>query len=253
MINRLISYTFVIFATAFLVPFFFASLIVWVLTAWFDRRLVILNLSTCLLGSFYLWIFPTWSVSVKGREKLKKNTPYMIVSNHQSQLDILIACRLFFPFKWVSKAEMFYLPFLGWIMYLNRYIKIKRGRRSSIREMLDDSEKALLEGSSLFFFPEGSRSENGVLGSFKKGAFIIAQKAKVPIIPVAINGTKDALPKHKMVSYGRHLLRLKVLDEIPYEKYKSMPADKIAKMVRSIIADHLDDDCKKEETAPKHV
>jgi 1-acyl-sn-glycerol-3-phosphate acyltransferase len=69
---------------------------------------------------------PAWSVQVLDRHKIRKNVTYMVVSNHQSQLDILVAFRLFFHFKWVSKAQIFKLPFIGWNMVLNEYIKIER-------------------------------------------------------------------------------------------------------------------------------
>jgi len=100
----------------------------------------------------------------------------MIVSNHQSQLDTLVAFGLFFPFKWISKAEVFRLPFIGWNMTLNRYIKLKRGDRKSIQKMMTECEKMISKGNSLYFFPEGTRSKTGIIKPFKPGAFILAKR-----------------------------------------------------------------------------
>jgi 1-acyl-sn-glycerol-3-phosphate acyltransferase len=92
--------------------FFIAALVIWALTVPVDRRLVVLHLFTSFWASLYLWIMPAWSVNVDGRRPYAWKRNYVIVSNHQSQLDILVAFRLFIPFKWVSKAEVFKLPFI---------------------------------------------------------------------------------------------------------------------------------------------
>jgi 1-acyl-sn-glycerol-3-phosphate acyltransferase len=116
---------------------------------------------TSFWACLYLWIVPAWSVTTAGRHKIRRGATYIVVSNHQSQLDILVAFHLFFPFKWVSKAEVFNLPFIGWNMVLNRYIRLKRGDKESIRQMMAACEKALARGCSVFFFPEGTRSRTG--------------------------------------------------------------------------------------------
>jgi 1-acyl-sn-glycerol-3-phosphate acyltransferase len=194
---------------------------------------------TSFWASLYLWAMPVWSVSVKGRDKIRKGMNYIIVSNHQSQLDILVAFRLFFPFKWVSKAEVFRLPFIGWNMVLNRYIKVKRGNKASIQKMMGDCEKSILQGNSLYFFPEGSRSRTGQLMSFKPGAFILSKKMKKPILPIIINGTKNALPKHSLNFHGRHHIEIKVLDEIAYSTIAELTVTQLAEAVRRQMADHI--------------
>ena len=94
---------------------------------------------------------PAWCVHVDGLRQDAWKRNYVIVSNHQSQLDILVAFRLFIPFKWVSKAEVFKLPFIGWNMSLNRYIKLNRGDKDGSARMLADGEKSLSLGNSIFF------------------------------------------------------------------------------------------------------
>jgi len=205
----------------------------------FDRRLVGLHMFTSFWACLYLWTMPAWSVTAAGREKIRPDATYVVVSNHQSQLDILVAFRLFFPFKWVSKAEVFRLPFIGWNMVLNRYIRLKRGDKESIRQMMAACEKALARGCSVFFFPEGTRSKTGELKPFKPGAFILAHKMKLPILAVAIDGTRNALPKHSVNFHGRHAFRVEVLEEIPYAAFARLNVEETAEIVRQKIARHL--------------
>ncbi|MEE4113110.1 MAG: lysophospholipid acyltransferase family protein [Desulfobacteraceae bacterium] len=195
---------------------------------------------TSFWACLYLWIVPAWSVTTAGRDKIRRDATYIVVSNHQSQLDILVAFHLFFPFKWVSKAEVFNLPFIGWNMVLNRYIRLKRGDKESIRRMMAACEKALTQGCSVFFFPEGTRSRTGRLKPFKPGAFILAHQMKLPILAVAINGTQKALPKHSLNFHGRHDIRIEVLKEIPYEQFAHLSVEDTAEMVRRHIAVHID-------------
>ncbi len=164
---------------------------------------------------------------------------YVIVSNHQSQLDILLAYRLFFPFRWVSKAEVFWLPFIGWNMLLNGHVKLKRGDKESIRQMIRQCEQLLEQNISIMMFPEGTRSKTGILKPFKPGAFILAKKMKKPILPIVINNTKNALPKHSLVLRGNSRMAIKVLDEIPFATIKDMEIDEIAGMVQKMISSHV--------------
>lgn len=219
--------------------FFVLALTIRIVSQWFDKRLVILHMFTSFWASLYLWVMPAWSVTVAGREKIRRQAQYIIVSNHQSQLDILVAFRLFFPFKWVSKAEVFRLPFIGWNMYLNRYIGLKRGDRESIRQMMQACERALDAGCSLYFFPEGTRSRTGQMKPFKPGAFILAKQTQVPILPVIIDGTRAALPKYSLNFHGRHPIRIKVLDVIPPSDFTDLTIAQLSEMVRARIAAQL--------------
>lgn len=241
MSNRIISICFLAFIVASSAFFYVIALLIWLCTVLFDRRLVVLHMFSSFWASLYLWLMPAWSVSTKGREKIKKGKTYMVVSNHQSGLDILVAFRLFFPFKWVSKAEMFKVPFIGWNMLLNRYVKLRRGEKESIKQMMVECEKTISNGSSVYFFPEGTRSPTGIVKEFKAGAFILAQKMKIPILPVVINGTKNALPKHSLNFHGKHNIMIEVLDELPYESFAQLSAEETALKVRKIIIEHVDE------------
>ncbi len=219
---------------------FAGALVVWLLTVAFDRRLVILHLYSCFWASWYTWASPFWKVEIHGKEKIDRRKVYVMVSNHQSMLDILVLYRLFVHFKWVSKAELFRIPLSGWNMSMNRYIRLHRTSRTSIRRMMEDSRKALEEGSSLMIFPEGTRSATGELGRFKEGAFRLAIEARKPILPIVLYGTGDALPKHGFWVRGRHRLQVWILDEVPVERVTSMGVEELTEYVRTLIATKLE-------------
>ncbi len=240
MITRILSYLLVL-VIAVTFPFFYVGAVtIWLLTVWWDKRLVILQQYTCFWGSFYTWIFPLWRIKIDGRKNIKRGAKYVVVSNHQSQLDILINFRLFFHYKIVSKTEMFKVPFMGWNMTLNRYIMLKRGDKESIAEMMKHCERTLAEGSSVLLYPEGTRSKDGKIQSFKTGAFNLAKKMQVPILPIIITGTSEALPKHKMNTSGICRIHERVLEPIPYEKFAHMPVHDVAEMVHNIMKKELE-------------
>jgi 1-acyl-sn-glycerol-3-phosphate acyltransferase len=220
---------------------FLVALTIWLVTLPFDKKKKILHLFTCAWGALYIRMFPTWRTNIIDRKNFKNNKTYIVVSNHQSQLDILLAFNLFKHYKWVSKAAIFKVPFIGWNMYLNRYVRLVRGDKESIKEMYRVSEERLQEGSSVYFFPEGTRSPDGKVKNFKPGAFAIAHKMKLPILPIAISGTEAALPKYTMKYTGSHKMYLKVLEEIPYEAFSSLSIEETADMVKTIISDNVEE------------
>ncbi len=239
MIDRIFSYSYIVFIALTSLGFFVIALMIYLVTFLFDRRLALLHLFSSFWASCYIWCMPSWSVTIRGRENLDWEKSYILVSNHQSQLDILVAYGLFYPFKWVSKAEVFNLPVIGWNMRLNGYIQLKRGNKDSVRTMMRTCERHLAQGCSIFFFPEGTRSRTGEIGVFKPGAFILAKKMKCSIIPIAINGTINVLPKNTLVFHGRHQMDLTVLDEIPFHEFQALEPEKIAQMVREKISLHV--------------
>ncbi len=200
---------------ALTLPLFFAgALAVFVVTAPFDRRRVALHLFSCFWATFYVWANPFWRCRVLGREKLPWRAPAVIVANHASLVDILVVYALFRPFKWVSKAENFRIPFIGWNMVLNGYVPLTRGAAESARRMVARCHELLAAGAPVLLFPEGTRSPDGRLRPFKDGAFLIAGQAGVPLIPVAISGTYETLPKRGIVLRNRMRAVVEVLDPI---------------------------------------
>jgi 1-acyl-sn-glycerol-3-phosphate acyltransferase len=196
-------------------PLFFApAAIIWLVTWPFDRRRALNHLYGCFWASCYVWANPLWRLSIEGRERLPWKGPAVIVANHLSLLDILVLYGLFRPFKWVSKAELFRIPFVGWNMTMSGYVPLWRGDRESIKQMMAACRAHLDRGSPLLIFPEGTRSKDGKLQPFKDGAFRLACEAGCPIIPVAVSGTWAALPKHGLVLRQRMRARVKVLAPI---------------------------------------
>ena len=239
MIRGLLSAVFWAFLTLSSVTLFPVAVLVWLVSLPFDRRLVALHQFTCFWGSLYTWLNPAWPVRIDGREKIDPETAYVIVANHLSLLDILVLFRLFAHFKWVSKVENFRVPFIGWNMKLNRYIELKRGDRESVLRMLRLSEEALHGGSSVMMFPEGTRSTTGRMQPFKTGAFDLAKQARAPILPLALHGTSDALPKRGFILQGRHEIRISVLDPLPFDAFAAQSVEALTERVRERIAERL--------------
>lgn len=125
-------------------------------------------------------------------------------------------------------------------MVLNRYIKLNRGSTASNREMMLACEKTLEAGSSILMFPEGTRSPDGEIRSFKKGAFELALKTKKSILPIAIEGSSKALPKKGFILKGKHQIRVQVLDEIPYQNFANDSVDTLTEKVHLIIKDEIE-------------
>jgi len=140
-------------------------------------------------------------VKVEGMEQLKGEGPYIFMSNHQGSYDIFaLLGYLPFQFKWLAKKELFSIPFFGWTMAAAGYISIDReGTRKTV-EAINEAARKIREGMSLVIFPEGSRSPNGSIQPFKKGGFTLAIKSKVPIIPIAITGSREIMPKEKLTA-----------------------------------------------------
>jgi 1-acyl-sn-glycerol-3-phosphate acyltransferase len=234
------SCLFWLFLTATSVLLFPIAVLLWAVTAPFDRRLVALHRFTCFWASLYSWFNPAWPVEVVGREKIRADETYVIVANHQSLLDILVLFRLFSHFKWVSKVENFNIPFIGWNMRLNRYIELKRGDKSSIVAMLRACRATLEGDNSIMMFPEGTRSPDGRLRRFKPGAFELAKDSGRPILPVLVEGTASALPKRGVILQGRHPIRITVLDAIAHADFADQPVEELTDRVRAIFVERLE-------------
>lgn len=193
---------------------FLGALAVWAVTRPFDPRGRVLHLYSCGWAQVYFWANPAWRLTVEGREKLPWRGPAVLVANHQSLGDILVLYGLYRPFKWVSKAENFRIPLIGWNMRLNRYVSLVRGHRGSIARMMADCRRWLDEGVPVLLFPEGTRSPDGEVREFKDGAFRLAVEKRCPVYPIVVAGTARTLPKHGLVLAGRADCRVRVLDPV---------------------------------------
>ncbi len=131
-------------------------------------------------------------VEIVGLENISLDTPQILASNHQSLFDIpVIHAHLPIQFRWVSKEEVFRIPFIGWAMSLAGYISIDRARPAkAYRDFLRSAEMKLRDGLSILIFPEGTRSKEDRVQAFKRGGFSLSIVAGLPVVPVSITGTR---------------------------------------------------------------
>jgi 1-acyl-sn-glycerol-3-phosphate acyltransferase len=161
----------------------------------FDRKRKIVHAQCFWWTDAMTALNPYWDVKVMGLENIDPRKTYVVTSNHQSLADIVLMYKTKMQFKWVAKDSLFKIPVLGWNMRLARHIRLRRGDFSSIKRVYREAGDWLRNGVSVVFFPEGTRSDNHEIGTFQNGAFKLAIKEKVPILPIVIEGTKDAIPK----------------------------------------------------------
>ena len=231
-----VFWAFLVLSSLLLFP---VALLLWAVTAPVDRRRAVLHQFTCWWASLYTWLNPAWRVTIQGREHLRRGAVYVMVANHQSLLDILVLFRLFAHFKWVSKIELFKIPCVGWNMSLNRYVKLRRGDAESIARMMQTCEERIAEGSSIMMFPEGTRSPDGRLKPFKHGAFTLAQRAGVPLLPIVVEGTANALPKRGFVLRGRHRIRVRILAEVPHARFATQSVATLTDQMHALFSAEL--------------
>jgi 1-acyl-sn-glycerol-3-phosphate acyltransferase len=139
---------------------------------------------------------PLWHFSVEGEPPADIGSrPYVVVSNHESNADPFLLSWLPWDMRWIAKQELFQLPLIGPLMRLGGDIALRRGDAESVRETMAECRRTLDHGLSVMFFPEGTRSRDGLLQPFKDGAFLLAIESRVPVLPIAIAGTRACLPK----------------------------------------------------------
>lgn len=238
LIGSLLFWGFIALSSLLLFP---VAGLLWLCSAPFDPRRRLMHRFTSFWASLYTWLNPAWRVRIEGRERLHESSPTVFVANHLSLLDILVLFRLQSHFKWVSKQENFRVPLIGWNMTLCRYIPLRRGDGASVRAMLRQCDLALAGGSSLMMFPEGTRSATGRLRSFKTGAFEIALRNRVPLQPIVIRGTSDALPKRGFILQGRHAISVRILDPIDPGEFADSSAEDLMTRIRDVFLEALEE------------
>lgn len=191
------------------------------------------------LGAAMTRVNPAWKIRIEGRYPDDPRLPYVVVSNHQSNADIPLVSRLPWEMKWVGKAELFRLPIAGWFMRLSDDIPVDRSSQKSRAAVLIRAREVLRQRCSVMFFPEGTRSRDGRLLPFNDGAFRLAVKAQVPILPLALDGTTDALPKGGWLFGPPTDIRLAVLDAIPTVGLTAADVPALRDRVVNLIAERI--------------
>jgi len=148
-------------------------------------------------------LYPFLQLNVRG-ELPKADKPAIYVSNHNSLLDPYVLMSLGLPMRFVAREEVFYIPLVGWVCFLIGHVRLVRGDAQSGKAVIEQCARKLAAGRawSVVFFPEGSRlgKLSDGLGEFKIGAFKVAEQAGVPVTPVCIHGTRDAMPPGQELS-----------------------------------------------------
>jgi 1-acyl-sn-glycerol-3-phosphate acyltransferase len=183
---------------------------------------------------------PLWTFRVTGHVPDDPRRPYVVVANHESFVDILLISHLPFEMKWMSKSDFFRYPLVGWMMRLARDIRLERGDKKSGVKALQDCRARLDEHVSVMIFPEGTRSRDGRLQEFKDGAFRLAVQAGVPVLPLAVLGTRDALIKHDW-RFGQSHAEVRVLDPIATDGLTQDDVADLRDRTRDAIASALDE------------
>lgn len=135
------------------------------------------------------------SVQVRGHENVEKGKSYVFVANHQGAYDIFaIYGWIGHNFKWMMKKSLERIPMVGFACRKAGHIFVDKSSPRAIHETMQKAEKQLAGGMSVVVFPEGSRTRNGKISRFKRGAFLLAEEFNLPVVPITIDGAYDVMP-----------------------------------------------------------
>jgi 1-acyl-sn-glycerol-3-phosphate acyltransferase len=238
-LNVFLSVFFWVSCVLLLALLYGVQLILLILCFPFDKQRKILHRQCFWWSSAIIGLNPYWKVTVSGLEHADPKRTYVIVANHQSLADIVVLYQIRRQFKWVAKESLFSIPFLGWCLGLCKHISLKRKDRGSIRDVYREAIAYIRSGMSVLFFPEGTRSETDEMNPFQTGAFKLAISEKVPVLPIAINGTRDAIPKGDWVMKSKVFCTLTVLEPLETAHLQHSDFSSLSETVRSRIAEKL--------------
>jgi 1-acyl-sn-glycerol-3-phosphate acyltransferase len=182
-----------------------------------------------------------WRFHISGQENAPPlGTSAIYVANHVSQTDILAAFSIGMDFKWLSKDSVFRIPILGWAMAASGYVPVRRGNKASHKHAMNRSREYLLSGTSMFFFPEGTRSFNGRLQKFKLGAFQLAYETRVPVIPITLQGTEKLLPRGTWAPGDAEIL-IHIHPAVTLQKEEDIQsfANRVYEIINNYLPEHM--------------
>ncbi len=196
------------------IPSLIIAAIVRLFTFPFDPHNRYPNAVMMFFGKSIFILNPFWKRHYFGLEKLKEEKPACIrVANHQSFLDMPYIATLPTNMKWVSKKELFKLPIVGWLMSVAGHISVDRGAKGAAKSLLK-MNKPINDGMCVMMFPEGTRSREGKLKAFKKGAFYAAMDNGYRIQPMVVEGTYQCIRPDTWVMNLSGNLYISVLDPV---------------------------------------
>ncbi len=191
------------------------------------------------LGVLMTRINPFWRIELGGVRIENPRRPYVVVSNHQSMADIPVLSHVPWEMKWVAKEELFRIPVVGWMLRLAGDIRLNRTDRRSGARTLVAAEKYLAGKCSVILFPEGTRSMDGRVRQFSEGAFYLAIKAGVPVLPIAVDGSHACLPKHSFIFGDPATVRVAVLPPVETSGWGAERAGELRDNVRQMIVQQV--------------
>ncbi len=226
----------------FILLAFPVAIILWLLALLFDRKRLMNNRWMVIQGIVLTKMSPFWKVITEGKEKIDHRQAYVIVPNHQSLLDIVFFNMLRHRLRWVSKAEIFKVPLVGWEMKMVKYIELIRGNKASVLRMMEECSRSLKDGISVVIFPEGTRSLTGEIGRYKTGAFQLAIRNDKPLLPVLIDGTGEIMPKKGGIIFrNRREVRIRVLDPLFPGQFGTGDPEELAARVHNIMVAEMEE------------
>jgi 1-acyl-sn-glycerol-3-phosphate acyltransferase len=177
-------------------------------------------------------------VVIRGHEKIVPGQSYIIISNHQSEYDILaLVTTLKIQFRWIIKKELRKVPLFGYALELSRNIFIDRSHPDQAMKSIQEGLDRLPPGVGVMFFAEGTRSADGSIQPFKKGGFVMALEKGVPILPVTVNGSRKILPKRSLV-FRPGTIEVVVSDPIDTAGWQKGRMQELMERTRNIIIDN---------------
>jgi 1-acyl-sn-glycerol-3-phosphate acyltransferase len=180
-------------------------------------------------------------LEVRGRQRTPQHQPVVFMANHQSNCDPPALLAVLPPVLVMVKKEFFRVPIIGRGMVARGFIRVDRGNRERALQAVEKGVLALKAGKSLLVYPEGTRSPDGRLQSFKKGVFVMAIKAAAPIVPVSVSGSNKIMPKGKFVMRpGR--VQITIHEAVPTEGLMPEELEIIVGRVRQAILSGLEED-----------
>ncbi len=182
---------------------------------------------------------PLWKLKIFGEYIIDLRRPYVIVSNHQSFADIPLIANLPWEMKWLAKAELFKLPVIGWMLRMSGDIPVDRKNKRAAAQSFIKAYRYLMQKCSVIFFPEGTRSSDGLVHRFTDGAFQLAIRAQVPILPLVVEGSRDCLPKRSWKFGKPRDIFLKILPPIETKGLTAGDAEELRERIRKLIIEQI--------------
>ena len=228
----MLSILYYIFTLLQVTVLFIVSIIVLALTYPFDKSRRWVHECSRLICALLYGVPPFIRRTIDGVENIDPKKAYVMVMNHNSGFDIFAAYKIPLNFRWVSKREVFRVPFMGPLLTIHGDIPIERGNATkAMAKVLRLGKLWISRGATIAIFPEGTRSKTGEINRFKAGAFTLAKEAGVEILPVVMTGTNEYFRKGWLVNW-RNRVAIRVLKPVSIEEVAAKEVAELSTEVR---------------------